>query len=190
MNGLILGLVLLLGGHSVSIMSPSLREAGVARLGRGGWQALYSLVAVIGLWLVISAYAHLRLAPEVLWVAPQGLKLLAAVLLLPVFPCLLAAYLPGQVRARLKHPMLVAVKAWALAHVLVVGTVASTVLFGSVLAWAVLDRISLKRRAPRPTPALPLSRWNDAIAIVVGLSLYAYFVCCGHLALIGVAPFG
>ena len=190
MNGLVLGLVLLLGGHSVSLMSPALREAGVARLGRGGWQALYSLVAILGLWLVIDAYAGLRLAPQVLWVAPPALKVVAAVLLLPVFPCLLAAYLPGQIRARLKHPMLVGVKAWSLAHLLVVGTVASTVLFGSVLAWAVADRISLKRRVARAVPALPAGRWNDAIAIVVGLGLYAYLLCCGHLQLIGVAPFG
>lgn len=187
---LVLGLVLFLGIHSVSIVARAGRDAAVQRLGKGAWQGLYSLVALAGLLLVIRGYASARLSPDVLWVAPTALRHIAGLLLLPVFPCLLAAYLPGTLRTRLKHPMLVGVKAWALAHLLVVGTLAGTLLFASVLAWAVIDRISLKRRPPQSTPALPASPWNDVIAIAGGLALYVFMILKGHLLLIGVAPFG
>jgi uncharacterized membrane protein len=187
---LLLGLVLLLGGHSVSIVAYRWRETSVQRAGKALWQAAYSLVALAGLWLVVRGYAEARLAPDVLWVVPMAVRHLAALLLLPVFPCLLAAYLPGRLRSTLQHPMLVAVKAWALAHLIIVGTLASTVLFGSVLAWAVVDRISLKRRPVRATPLLPASPLNDVIAVVGGLALYVFMILKGHLLWIGVAPFG
>ncbi len=190
MTTLLMGLILLLGIHSVSIVALRWREAMVQRMGLVAWRGLYSVVALLGLWLVVRGYAQTRLAPQVLWVAPMAVRHLAAVLLLPVFPCLLATYLPGTLRTKLRHPMLVAVKAWALAHLLVVGTVSAVLLFGAVLAWAVVDRISLKRRPAREVPTLPASAVNDVLAIGLGLALYAFMVMKGHLWLIGVAPFG
>ena len=112
----------------------------------------------------------------------------ARVLMIPVFPLLLAAYFPGRLQALAKHPMLVAVKLWAFAHLLSNGSAADLLLFGSILAWAVLDRISLKRRTPRPLPSAPPSRWNDAIAIVGGLVVYVAFLQWAHLRLFGVSP--
>jgi uncharacterized membrane protein len=108
--------------------------------------------------------------------------------MLPVFPLLLASYLPGRISAITRHPMLVATKLWALAHLLANGTLASTVLFGSFLAWAVADRISLKHRVARSVPGAPPGRYNDAIALTVGLCLYAAFIGAVHLWLIGVSP--
>jgi uncharacterized membrane protein len=124
----------------------------------------------------------------VLYQPPTTLRHVAWLLLLPVFPLLFATYLPGRISAATRHPMLVATKLWALAHLLANGTLASTVLFGSFLAWAVVDRISLKRRAPRSVPAAPPSRYNDAIAVVAGLGLYAAVIGALHLWLIGVSP--
>jgi hypothetical protein len=190
MTTLLLGLVLLLGIHSVSIVALRWREAMVQRLGLLAWRGLYSVVSIVGLWLVVRGYAATRLEPQVLWVAPMAVRHLAALLLLPVFPCLLATYLPGTLRTKLRHPMLVAIKAWALAHLLVVGTLSALITFGAVLAWAVVDRISLKRRPARDVPTLPASAANDALAVVLGLALYAFMVLKGHLWLIGVAPFG
>jgi uncharacterized membrane protein len=190
MTELLIGLLLLLGVHSVSIVALGWRDAMVQRIGRGAWQGAYSLIALVGLWWVVRGYATTRMTPQVLWVAPMALRWVAAALLLPVFPGVLAAYFPGKVRTTLRHPMLVAVKAWALAHLLVVGTLSALVLFGSVLAWAVVDRISLKKRPVRDTPALPASPMNDVIVIGLGLALYAFMVVKGHLWLIGVAPFG
>ncbi|MFN2168786.1 MAG: NnrU family protein, partial [Anaerolineae bacterium] len=116
---------------------------------------------------------------------------LAALLMLPVFVFFVAPYFPGRIKTTLKHPQLVAVKLWAVAHLLVNGTVADLVLFGSFLAWAVIDRISLKRRPERAVPGLaPAAGRNDALAIVVGLALYGLFAMVLHQRWIGVAPFG
>jgi uncharacterized membrane protein len=186
---LVCGLIVFLGVHSIGVFAPAWRDASAARFGLGLWRGAYSLLSLLGLLLIVRGYAAARLAPDVLWVAPLPVRHLAAVLLLPVFPALLAAYLPGRLRALLRHPMLVAVKAWAMAHLIVVGTLAGTVLFGSVLAWAVLDRISLKRRPERPVKMLPESPWNDTAALLLGLALYAFMVLKGHVLLVGVAPY-
>jgi uncharacterized membrane protein len=114
----------------------------------------------------------------------------ALLLLVFVFPLLLAAYLPGRIKAITKHPMLVATKLWAFAHLLANGTLADLLLFGSFLAWAVVDRISMKHREQRPLPGAPPSPWNDAIAVVVGLVLYVAFVLRLHVWLFGVSPLG
>lgn len=190
MTSLILGLVLFLGVHSVSIIAPSWRDAMAARLGAGVWKGLYSVVALAGFLLMWSGYSLARLDPVILYVPPAGLRHVAGLLMLPVFPLLLATYLPGRLQGLAKHPMLVALKLWALAHLLANGMLADVLLFGSLLAWAVADRISLKRRAPRAHPALPRLSFNDAIAVVGGLALYGLFVGGWHLRLFGVAPFG
>ena len=65
------------------------------------------------------------------------------------FIFLVAAYVPGRIKVRLKHPFLVAIKTWAFAHLIANGDLASIILFGSFLAYAVFARITLKR-APRP----------------------------------------
>ena len=189
MTTLILGLVLFLGSHSVSIVAPRWRDAMAARLGPLGWRAAYSLVALAGFLLIVRGYAAARLEPVPLYVPPASMRHLAALLMLPVFPLLLAAYLPGRIRTATKHPMLAATKAWALAHLLANGMLADVVLFGGFLAWAVADRISAGRRPARAIPTAPPGRFNDAIAIVGGLVLYVVFVAWGHRHLIGVAPF-
>jgi uncharacterized membrane protein len=84
--------------------------------------------------------------------------------------------------------MLVATKLWALAHLLANGTAADVLLFGGFLAWAVADRVSLKRRAPRPAPAGAARPYNDAIAVAGGLAVYALFVFGAHRWLFGVTP--
>ena len=151
---------------------------------------MFSLSALLAtaplLVLIVLSYGDLRNQTELLYALPRWAHGLATVLILPVFPLLLAAYLPGAIRNATKHPMLVAVKLWALAHLLANGFLADVVLFGSFLVWAVADRISLKRRTPRATPALPESPWNDVIVVVGGLILYGAMLNFGHRLLIGV----
>jgi uncharacterized membrane protein len=111
-------------------------------------------------------------------------------LMLPVFPLLLAAYLPGRIQSATKHPMLLAVKIWAAAHLLANGTLPDILLFGSFLAWAVADRISLKRRVAPTVYGAPPSQVNDAIVIIAGIGLYLLFMFWLHKLLMGVAPIG
>ncbi len=188
---LVLGLVLFLGIHSIAIVASAWRDSMAAKLGEWPWKILYSIVAIAGFVLIIQGYAAARAEPVWLWVPPTWTRHLAALLMLPVFPMLLAAYLPGKIKATLKHPMLVATKTWAVAHLLANGTLADVVLFGGLLAWAVADRISLKRRPARALPFVPKSSaLNDVIAVVGGLALYAAFVMHLHQRWFGVAPFG
>ena len=190
MTMLIAGLVLFLGSHSIAIVAPSLRTSAVARLGPMGWRGLYSLLSIAGFALICIGYGEARVSDPIwLWQPPKGLRHLALLMLLPVFPLLLAAYLPGRIRTAAKHPMLVATKLWALSHLLANGGLHDVLLFGGFMAWAVANRISLKYRGV-VTPPLsgPASRWNDLLAVVGGLALYGLFVGGLHRWLIGVSP--
>ena len=185
MTGLVTGLVLFLGVHSISIFAPDWRDRTVSRIGAGAWRAIYSVIALAGLILIVTAYSHLRGQTAFVYQLPRWIQGITATLMLPVFPLLIAAYLPGLIRALARHPMLVAVKLWAFAHLLSNGSVADIVLFGSILAWAVADRISLKHRKSRPVPSAPETRANDIFAIVGGGVLYAVMLNGGHAWLIG-----
>jgi uncharacterized membrane protein len=186
---LVAGLVLFFGVHSLAIVAPAWRDATAARLGDATWKALFSLTSLIGFVMLVHGYGLARADPQVLYAPAPVLRHVAALLMLPVFPLLLAAYLPGRIKAAVKHPMLTATKTWAVAHLLVNGTVADVLLFGGFLAWAVADRIAVGKRAvPRRIPGSPPSRWNDLVAIVGGLVIYVVFVGWAHQRLFGVAP--
>ncbi|KPQ29396.1 MAG: putative membrane protein [Marinobacter excellens HL-55] len=188
MTMLIMGLVLFLGVHSLSIANEPLRDRLHASLGEAAFKGLYSLASLAGLLLIIWGYGAARLDPSVLYVPPNWLRHVSLLLLIPVFPLLFATYFPGRIKAKIGHPMLVAVKLWALAHLLANGMLHDVLLFGSFLAWAVADRISMKRRTQRPIATLPATKANDAIAVVGGLAAYVVMVLWVHQWAFGVAP--
>jgi uncharacterized membrane protein len=186
---LIAGLVLFLGVHSVAIVAPTFRTRTIQRMGEGAWKGLYALISLAGFVLICYGFASARQAPVVLYSPPTWLRHLAFLVMLPVFPLLIAAYLPGRIKAAAKHPMLAAVKFWAFAHLLANGSLADVLLFGGFLAWAVVDRISVKRRAtPQVLRTAPPGPWNDAIAVVLGLAVYALLIGWAHVRLFGVSP--
>jgi uncharacterized membrane protein len=189
MSYLVAGLVLFFSIHSVAIVAPAWRDATAARLGDPAWKLIYSAISLVGFVMLVHGYGVARAAPTLLYTPPPSMRYLAALLMLPVFPLLLATYWPGRIKAAVKHPMLTATKAWALAHLLVNGTLADVLLFGGFLAWAVADRIAVgKRPVPRRIPGAPPKPWNDALAIGLGLALYAVFFAWAHQRLFGVAP--
>jgi uncharacterized membrane protein len=186
MNTLLLGLVIFFGVHSVSIVNDPWRDRMVARIGEWPWKGLYSLASGVGFALIVWGYGLARRNPLALYTPPEWLHPLAMLLLVPVFPLLLATYLPGRIQAAAKHPMLLATQLWALAHLLANGMLADVLLFGAFLVWAVLDRISMTHRTQRPVPSVPPSPANDLVAVAAGLALYAAFVLWLHGWLIGV----
>ena len=188
MTLLILGLVIFLGIHSVSIVAPGWRDAQVAQRGERVWKGLYAVASLVGFVLLVYGYGLARQSPVVLYTPPPALRHVALLLLLPVFVLLLAVYLPGRIKTAARHPMLLATKLWATAHLLANGNLADVLLFGGFLAWAVADRISLKRRPPRAVPGAPAGPLNDVIAVLGGLAIYALFLFWAHAWLIGVAP--
>ena len=180
MTLLIAGLLVFLGVHSVSIVALALRDRAVAAIGKAAWQGIYSVIAAVGLVLIVIGYGAARTDPVLVYQPPLVLRYLAILLMVPVFPLLLAAYLPGRIRTTLKHPMLVAVKLWAAAHLLANGSLADVLLFGAFLVWAAADRASLRRRPARDVPALRAGPYNDAIAVVGGVVLYVAFFGGAH----------
>lgn len=191
MNLLIPGLVLFLGTHSIRIVAETGRTRLVSGMGLTGYKVVYSLFALAGLVLIVIGYGQARLDPVMLYQPPPFLRHVNMLLMLIVFPALLASHLPGRVQSALKHPLLVAVKAWALGHLLVNGMLADVLLFGGFLVWAVVDRISIKRRSvPSTSPQLPARPFNDVIVIAGGLLIYIAFVFWLHPVLIGVPAVG
>jgi uncharacterized membrane protein len=188
MSLLLVGLALFLGVHSTAILAPRWRQRTIERIGSGPWKGLYALIASIGFVLIIYGYGMARQQPIQLYTPPAWARHVALGLLLPVFPLIFAAYLPGRISATLKHPMLAATKLWALAHLLSNGTLADVLLFGGLLAWAVADRISFKRRSQPDLRTAPRGRFNDMIAVVLGIVTYLVFTKWLHLWWIGVYP--
>lgn len=192
MTVLVLGLALFLGVHSLRIFAGDWRNTQRARLGEGTWKGLYSLASLSGFVLLVWGFGMARAAPMVLWQPPVWTRHLAGLLVLVAFVLLAAAYVPGnRIKARLHHPMLLAVKVWAVAHLLANGTLADVVLFGSFLVWAILSfRAARGRdRAARITYPAGTGR-GDAVTIVVGIAAWVVFAFWAHRWLIGVAPFG
>jgi len=181
---LILGLIVFLGGHAFTMWRDA-RAALVASFGERGYKALYSVVALIGLALLVYGYGQYRAAGMIpVWEPPPWTRHVTFLLMLLALILLPAAYIPSHIKAAVKHPMITAVKTWAFAHLLVRGDLGSILLFGGFLAWGVLARISMKRRAP--DPVAPAGWGGDALVVVIGLALYAGVILWFHPAVIGV----
>jgi len=192
MTWLVLGLAIFLGTHSVRIFAESWRGARVAAMGLNAWKGIYSVASILGFVLLVWGYSVARGTPVVLYSPPVWTKHVAALLTIPAFILLAAAYVPGtRIKRAVGHPMVAGVKSWALAHLLANGTLADVVLFGAFLVWAIADYIAARRRdraAGTVYVVGPITR--DATAVVVGLIAWAVFAFWLHGALIGVRPFG
>jgi len=184
----LVGLILFFGSHSVSIVAEPWRDRMVARLGESRWQGLYSLVSLLGFGLIVWGFGPARQSGIQLYLPPLWLHHVTFLLMLPVFPLLIATYLPGRIQALTRHPMLLATILWSAGHLLANGGFADVLLFGSFLIWAVDDRLSMARRVQRPIQQLPAGRLNDVIAAIGGLALYALFIFWAHARLFGVSP--
>lgn len=192
MSILILGLVIFLGVHSVRIFADDWRTAQRARIGALAWKGAYSLLSLLGFGLVIWGFGIARAYPVVLWVPPVFMRHLASLLTLVSFILLAAAYVPrNSIRARLHHPMTLAVKVWAVAHLLANGRLASVVLFGAFLVWAVLLYRAARQRDRKAGTVYPAGTLaGTVVTVVLGVIAWAGFAMWLHRVLIGVAPFG
>jgi uncharacterized membrane protein len=192
MTLLILGLVLFLGIHSVRVFAEETRGRLRQRLGDNGYKGLYSLVSAAGLVLIVVGYGAARQQPQLLWLPPIWTRHLAALLTLPAFVLLVAAYVPGNsIKSKLHHPMVLGVKTWALAHLISNGMLADLLLFGGFLVWAALSfRAARARDRAAGTVYAPGRLAPTLVAVAVGLLAWAAFAFWAHGVLIGVKPFG
>ena len=189
---LILGLVIFLGVHSVRIVAEDWRTRTRARLGENVFKGIYSVLSIFGFVLIVWGFGIARETPLVLWAPPRGLRHAASLLTLIAFVLLAAAYVPRNgIKASVHHPMVLSVKAWALAHLAVNGNLAHVVLFGAFLTWSVLNFIAARRRDRALGTRYPTGvAAGTGLTVVLGLGAWAVFAFLLHGMLIGIRPFG
>jgi uncharacterized membrane protein len=188
---MILGLILFFAVHALTTQR-GLRARCIDAMGEGGYKIAYSVVSAVGLALIIWGFARYRATGWIdVWYPPTFLKHITIALMLPAVILVVASYIRGRIYATLKHPMLAGIKLWAAAHLLANGDLGSIILFGSFLAWAVFDRISLKHRTDAGGPPIPVGgAGNDAIAVAVGVIAYVALAFAFHPVVIGVPVVG
>ena len=188
---LVLGLVLFLGVHGLRIYAEDWRARMIERVGAGPWRGLYSLISLVGLGLIVWGFAVARQHPLVLYVPPLALRHLNSLFTLIAFVLAVAAYVPGNhLKARIGHPLLAGVKAWALGHLLASGMLHDVVLFGAFLIWAIVDFAASRRRDRRLGVQYPPGTLlGDVLAVLIGAAAWAVFALWLHVRLIGVNPF-
>lgn len=191
MSVLIVGLIVFLGVHSVRIVAEPWRSAQIARRGLNAWKGLYSLVSLAGFVLIVWGYGLARAEPLALWAPPAWTRHVAALLTLPAFVLIAAAYVPGsRIKAAVGHPMVAGVKVWAIAHLLSNGNLADVLLFGAFLLWAVADfRSARQRDRAAGVSYRPGTAARDGLVIAAGTGVWALFAGFLHLWLIGVRPY-
>lgn len=188
---MIIGLVIFFTVHLIPT-SPELRKGLVNRYGENAYKIGFSIVSLIGFAVIVLGYHKLQVMPgknPVLWEPPPAMRHATFLLMLASMFLLVAAYIPSKLRDMVKHPMLGAIKFWAFGHLLVNGDMASVILFGSFLIWAIYDRVSLKSRdgGRGPLGNKQGTLAGDAAVVAIGAALYLGMVYWGHLALIGVS---
>jgi len=188
---MIAGLVVFLGAHTFTTQRDA-RARMIASTGEGTYKIVYSLVSAIGLALIVWGFARYRATGWIdVWQPPVAMKHITTALMLPAVILVVASYIRGRIYTTLKHPMLAGIKLWAAAHLLANGDLGSIILFGAFLAWAVFDRISLKRRSDPGGPPIPVGgTTNDLIAVAVGVVAYLALAFAFHPAVIGVPVIG
>ena len=202
MTWLILGLVLFLGAHSTRIFADGWRTQTMEAWGEKPFKGVIALVSLVGLYGLIVGYAQVRMEPVVIWQPPIATRHISLLLMLFASILLVAVYIPANhFKVRLGHPMVLSVKVWALAHLLANGNLADLVLFGTFLAWSVLnfksararDRAKAESQAlvsdESAQPTLPKTS-ATLIAVVVGAGLWALITFVLHAKVVGVSPMG
>ena len=188
---LILGLVVFIGTHLITTRRDR-RAALIGKFGEGGYKGLYSAASILGVVLVGWGFGLYRASGWIdVWYPPAWTRHVTVLLMWIASICVVAAYSPGRIKTTLKHPMLGGVKLWAFAHLISNGDLGSIILFGSILGWAVFDRISLKHRTDPGAPPIPVGGpVKDVVAVVGGTALFLALGFLFHPYVVGVPAFG
>ena len=188
---LVFSIVLFLVLHSLRIFAPQWRERTIKRMGVHAWRGVYSLLSIASLVLLIYAFSASRSVTPMLYTPPMFTTHITLTLMLIAMILLMASILPaGKIAVWVKHPMVTSVKVWAFAHLLSNGELNSVLLFGGFLIWAVLVRISAKRRTRAGEKVVRdfVSTQYDIASVIGGIALYAVILLYLHQMLIGVSP--
>ncbi|WP_250656171.1 NnrU family protein [Alkalimarinus coralli] len=150
--------------------TPTLKSTLVTKYGEMPYKAVFSLISLAGLLLIIWGKADAEFVA--VWNPPVMFSVLTKLIVLPAIVLLVAAYLPSNIKRHTRHPMLWGVSLWAIGHLMINGDMASILLFGSFLMFALVDMASANSRgATLQKESKPLM--NDIAVLVLGGAGYA-----------------
>jgi uncharacterized membrane protein len=189
---LVAGLIIFLGVHSTRIIADGWRTRTIQRVGALPWKGVFALLSLLGFVILVMGFRQARAESMVLYTTPAWMKHVTAVLMMFAMVLFVSAYVPRNwFKARWHHPQVLSVKVWAVAHLLAVGVLADVVLFGALLAWAVVSFAAARRRdRARGTVYAPANAIGTSIAVALGLVAWSVFALLLHGPLIGVRPLG
>ena len=189
MTPIVLGLLLWWAAHLWKRLAPGSR----ARWGEPG-KGLVAVLVLAGVVLMVigfrgSDWLGVDAAEFVeLWYPPRFLVHVNNLLMAFAVYLYAASGMKTRITRVIRHPQLTAVKTWAVAHLLVNGDLVSVVLFGGLLAWAVVEVILINRAEPRPAPPAPAPLGRE-IGAMVGAVVALVAIMLVHNWL-GVPPWG
>ena len=202
MEMMILGLAIFIGMHSLNTISPNTRLKLIDQLGINGFKAVYSLISLAGFVCIVTGYPDALARMDWGWSPPTFTKHITLLLMLFVCILLVSTYIPNNhIKGKLKHPMILSVKVWALAHLIANGQGANVVLFASFLIWSVLNFRAARKRDKKAlieatssssseiTATAPhYSGARTLICIATGIALWIIMIGGLHYTLFGVYP--
>jgi uncharacterized membrane protein len=138
---LIAGVALWSAAHLFKRLMPS-RRAAMGEKGKG----LVAVLLLVSIVLMVVGYRSAGV--DVLWSPPTFLTHLNNLLMLIAVYFFVADGLRTWITTKVRHPQLTGFKTWAVGHLLVNGDLASVILFGGLLAWAVVSVVKINRAQP------------------------------------------
>jgi uncharacterized membrane protein len=187
---MVLGLVIFLGLHSTRIFAEGGRAMAIARLGEGPWKGIYSIISIVGFFLIVRGFGQARGNVVELWSPPDWTRHITIFLML-FSAILMGAFIfkKSHIAVAAHHPMVWSVAIWAAGHLLSNGSSADLVLFGAFLVWAVADLRNSYARDQRNAVPYPAPNWGATIgAALLGIVIWIALLGGLHLLLFGVSP--
>ncbi|MCG6884475.1 MAG: NnrU family protein [Silicimonas sp.] len=185
MSLLLLGLLLWCGAHLAKRIAPGFRAGLTERMGDGS-KGIFAIAILLSVVLMTLGYQNYTGA--FYWGRSAALVGINNLLMLLAVYLFASSGLKTRITGIIRHPQLTGFKAWALAHLLVNGDTASFILFGGLLAWAILEVILLNRQTERPAPPESYPAANEIKAVVGTVVVFA--VISGVHIWLGYNPFG
>lgn len=155
--------------HFIPVFTPNLRAGVISRIGTGGYKGLYVLAVLSSLALIVMGWG--AGSTELLY--DLGVSSLYTVLLM-LFVVLLfiGSMIPTNIKRFIRHPQLISVKLWAVSHLLVNGTERDVILFGGLLAWAVIMMIGINKRDGAWVKPEKVSKMKDLVLVIITVVLF------------------
>lgn len=185
MTKLVIGILLWSFMHFLPAADAGIRKSLIAKLGENPYKGIFALLMALSIYLVISGWK--ATVPELLYQPPAWGRHATSLLMLFAFILFFAPYPANNLKRILRHPQLTGLVCWGVGHLLANGEIRSVILFGGLVAWAVIEMLLINRRDGARTVPAPAPIRNDVLLVIAGIAVYAVFLF-SHQWLFGVSP--